>query len=305
MNILETHGRTSCQVGLECLNKDVAWHASTAQEIHNAGFNSAIVKVHDGENRWYADKQFLLDLRQTYLQAGVGFIPFGYCYGPKFGDAQIDGEAALIQEICAVYEGQDTFYVADMEAEYNGETTAAQRFLQALQGLLLPFAITTFADPLYQNWKPILDIFDPFVCCWLPQRYSTWLAGQLFPVSKPCLPIVDLTTEFGPNNPVAIAEHTPYVSVWEYQQIAVYPAEVQAIIKAKKGNPAPLPPPPGHGLYTVVAGDTLSLIASRFNVDEHALYEQNKTLIEATANAHGFANSNNGNWIFPGEVLSI
>ena len=69
--------------------------------------------------------------------------------------------------------------------------------------------------------------------------------------------------------------------------------------------PAGKPPPPKTTTYTVRSGDTLNLIASRYHVDEPALYSMNSGVIEATAKAHGFSSSDHGHWIFPGEVLKI
>ena len=57
--------------------------------------------------------------------------------------------------------------------------------------------------------------------------------------------------------------------------------------------------------YTVRSGDTLNAIASRYHVDEPALYKLNQGTIEATAKSHGFHSSDTGHWIFPGEVLKI
>lgn len=57
--------------------------------------------------------------------------------------------------------------------------------------------------------------------------------------------------------------------------------------------------------YTVRSGDTLNAIASRYHVDEPALYAMNQGTIEATAKSHGFSSSDTGHWIFPGEVLKI
>ncbi|HEX5548483.1 MAG TPA: LysM peptidoglycan-binding domain-containing protein [Ktedonobacterales bacterium] len=72
---------------------------------------------------------------------------------------------------------------------------------------------------------------------------------------------------------------------------------------ATKAPPAPTPT--ATKTYTVRSGDTLNLIASRYHVDEPALYSINAGTIEATAKAHGFGSSDHGHWIFPGEVLKI
>lgn len=71
------------------------------------------------------------------------------------------------------------------------------------------------------------------------------------------------------------------------------------------GKTPPPPPPKSTKSYTVASGDTLGAIASREGVDEQQLYAQNEGIIEATARQHGFANSDNGHWIFPGERLVI
>ena len=60
--------------------------------------------------------------------------------------------------------------------------------------------------------------------------------------------------------------------------------------------------------YTVQKGDTLESISAKFyktSVYWNILLEANKQVIESTARKHGYKNSNNGHWIFPGTVLTI
>ena len=60
--------------------------------------------------------------------------------------------------------------------------------------------------------------------------------------------------------------------------------------------------------YTVKSGDTLTGISVQFyktSVYWRILLEANKQVIESTARKHGFKNSDNGHWIFPGTVLTI
>lgn len=73
------------------------------------------------------------------------------------------------------------------------------------------------------------------------------------------------------------------------------------------GPPAANNPPPRTTsiTYKVVSGDVLERIAKKYGVSTSALYNANKSTIEATARQHGFSSSGNGHWIFPGEKLVI
>lgn len=60
--------------------------------------------------------------------------------------------------------------------------------------------------------------------------------------------------------------------------------------------------------YTVVTGDTLSTIAQSKCGGANKwqeLYNENKTVIEETAKKRGLSNSDHGQWIFPGTVLTL
>lgn len=60
--------------------------------------------------------------------------------------------------------------------------------------------------------------------------------------------------------------------------------------------------------YTVVSGDNLWNIAKRFynsGLEWSKLYSANKEAIEATAKNRGYSSSDNGHWIFPGQILTI
>lgn len=70
-------------------------------------------------------------------------------------------------------------------------------------------------------------------------------------------------------------------------------------------KPPVKPPPKKQETYTIRSGDTLNQIAEKFKVGEPSLYSTNENVIESTARAHGFSSSDDGHWIFPGEVLTI
>ncbi|MCL2563610.1 MAG: SH3 domain-containing protein [Oscillospiraceae bacterium] len=64
----------------------------------------------------------------------------------------------------------------------------------------------------------------------------------------------------------------------------------------------------GGQTYTVVSGDSLWRIAQRFygnGAQWRRIFDANRDVIEAEARRRGFANSNNGNRIWPGTVLVI
>ncbi len=98
---------------------------------------------------------------------------------------------------------------------------------------------------------------------------------------------------------------------------AVEPAttpEPVSVISVPVPSPAPAPDPiagggssslPASVLYTVTAGETLTSIAAKYQVNEGELYSVNESTIEGAARSRGFSSSNHGNLIWPGEVLRI
>lgn len=70
-------------------------------------------------------------------------------------------------------------------------------------------------------------------------------------------------------------------------------------------TPTPAAAQPASRSYTVVSGDNLTKIASKFGTTVSKIYSANSALIESNAKAHGYANSQNGHWIFPKEVFVI
>lgn len=60
--------------------------------------------------------------------------------------------------------------------------------------------------------------------------------------------------------------------------------------------------------YTIVSGDTLWGIATRFlgsGAKYTQIYNSNKSTIESAAKKYGKSSSSNGHWIYPGTVLTI
>ena len=70
----------------------------------------------------------------------------------------------------------------------------------------------------------------------------------------------------------------------------------------------PAPSTPAQRTWTVDPGDTLWGISLAMYANANRwqeIYNANAGVIESTARAHGYSNSQNGKWIFPGTVLVI
>lgn len=57
--------------------------------------------------------------------------------------------------------------------------------------------------------------------------------------------------------------------------------------------------------YTVVVGDSPQVVADKTSYPWLAIYERNGQLIENDAKAHGLLSSQNGMYLYPGEVLTL
>ena len=202
-----------------------------AKSARALGVTSLLIKIADGGNLWYGSLGGWQKVLSSVQQAGMKAVPYTYCYGDFYG--AIQSEIAILTSAMQ----QCGIVVGDLEVEYNGHADWAQRLCTALKPVPGLFAVTSWADPVQQNWTGVLTALAPCVNCWLPQVYTDWLAtvykAQYAPYGLPCYPVVDLGTDMGPNDPVAIAKasDSPIIGFWEYQAaISSYAPVVRQII---------------------------------------------------------------------------
>ncbi len=316
----EVAGKVVLFIGTECRTWSIQDFANAARNARAMGVDTISPKRLDGGIRWYGDVSRLREERAAVLAEGCGYLPFAYCYGPRFGDAQIADECRLLAEMM---EANDGSVCADMEVEWNGRVAEAERFAALMRPVAGMLYLTSWADPLQQQWAEVTHVLAPCVNAWVPQQYTNWLAAQeasLVALGETCVqPALDLTSEFGANDPFALAQqarthgHTT-LWLWEYQPALRNPNLTRSIAAAMgtplpNGSPVTLPAPqrpPRQRTYVVREGDTLASIAARLNLPNWYadLYLPNRALIERVAQQHGQPNSHDGSLIYPGEALA-
>lgn len=324
-------GRKILFVGTEAYTWKVSDFQKCATNARSMGFDTICVKRADGGIKWYQTPGHLALERQACLGEGVGFIPFIYSYGPRFGDAQIDLEASLAKEMALVSDG---LVCLDMEVEWNGQVAAAERLKGALQDIQGDIILSTWADPIQQNWIGVIAALKPIVSAWGPQQYTTWLATQDAQflaqgiTQESIFPAVDIADVYSYNDPQsiwknAVASGHGSVWVWEYLTAIRNGAAIRSMMALATNVPAPnfvatqsrgpaLPLPShmskqAHTLltYTIAEGDTLVSIAGKLHIKNWYadLYAPNQRTLNATAQRYGHPDSNNGAIIYPGTVL--
>lgn len=222
-------------LGTSSASWSLAQFQQAAQFAKAHGIDCLIAKAADGANWWYGGIAGYRQRRDVIKAEGVGCIPYTYSYGNTYGalDAEINILLALLAE-------PDNVAIADLETEWNGQTTWASHLASRLQGKGT-FLVSTWADPNLQNWQGVIKALNPCVSAYMPQQYDNYLAScwpQFAAAGAACLqPTVNMTQDFGPNDPVSIASaaynqgHTA-ISVWYYETAAANPSLLDAIYAA-------------------------------------------------------------------------
>lgn len=294
MNAL--YGKTVLWIGQYCKDWTQAQFVDAAKQARALGFDTICPKRADGGVRWYGSPEQITAEAAAVRAEGCGYLPFIYLYGPRFpetgeafpGERQVRAEAALAIEL-AKASGCNSVQL-DMEAEYNGAVQCAELLASLLRPEPITVSVSTWADPRIQNWEGVAAALAPAVNAWTPQRYTLWLAKQPLPSEETCIqPGVDLTSEFGSNDPVAISTGAATVFVWEAQPAFNNPALARRVVDRTAppivkpaptpeppapapAPPAPAPPAPVYGTFQVKPwpqpGSSLSTIAGLVYGDE-------------------------------------
>ena len=219
-------------------------------------------KVADGTNRWYDDNglQMLKSVAQSH---GLRVVPYHYCYGPRFGAAQISEEARISAWIGEVFEAA----IPDIEDEYMGQDASADSFGQQVRalyhGLWMP---TLYANPL-DHPVPLLAL-NRYMDAWLPQVYfaewngnAQWAIDFVYPQwlafdqlakkqgqagLKPILPIISLERNVAASQVADFMTKMHgygYIGFWNDTTYAPYADTITNTPFPTGNEPPPVSPP--------------------------------------------------------------
>lgn len=221
-------GKTVCFVGNECEHWSLADFAAAARRLRALGFDSMAPKKSDGTIKWYSGSAQIIAEYHAVTEQGLGYIPVGYSYGPRFGIDFVNSECDVFLEMTqaiAQARGGEGFVVADMEVEYDNRPDACERFKDCMLGKPGLLAVTTWADPVQQGWDANIKALLPCVNAWIPQQYNSWLASQTWQLLRDgainVQPAIDLSQEFGSNQQDSIilqakARGETTIWFWDY-----------------------------------------------------------------------------------------
>jgi hypothetical protein len=214
-------------------------HAAVWARAH--GVDTLAMKRADGTNKWYQD---IAKEKALCAARGVGYVPYLYSYGPRFGERQIAEECALAKEMGDAAGG---LVCIDLESEWNSADSV--RYSDGLSAVevfsrqLAPWhgrvVLSTWGDPYQQDWRGVASGIASVVNAWGPQEYSDWLTSQeyqLRTLGATCIqPEFDLSSEFGTNHVeaevrIAVARGHGSVWLWEYESAVHNPTLVRAVV---------------------------------------------------------------------------
>ena len=233
-------GKVVLFIGNEAEHWTPEQFAEAAAFARAHGVDTIAPKRADGSIKWYDTPAHLEEERAAVLAKGAGYLPWAYCYGPKFGIGQVRDECAVLAEMMS----DNHFSVlADLEAEWNGQPGAASLFSSLMRPIPGLLGVSSWADPFVQDF-PVREI-APCVNAWIPQDYDNWLVAceqqQIQAGMSIRFAALDLTQEFGANSVVGNATlmrergHRT-LFLWEFEPAEANLTLLDEVVKAFRGE---------------------------------------------------------------------
>jgi hypothetical protein len=198
------------------------------------GFTGIAIKVAEGTILWYGGYDSIAANIDAMKAHGIGVLPYVYGY-PQY----LNGEIPIYRELMRRF----GCVVLDLEAEFNGQVGAAQALCNGMKGAPGSLYVTTWADPAEQNWHSVLSALVPCTAGWIPQAYTNWLEGAMNREygNDNIMPAVSMTSDFGANDPLAIARDAQSrghgtIFIWEYATAMANTGLLSRIVAAFPGQ---------------------------------------------------------------------
>lgn len=127
------------------------------------------------------------------------------------------------------------------------------------------------------------------------------MAGAIFAASSDSTktPVAGKMPSSAPSTGTLPASEAPSPTVSAVPPATVTPSPVAP------ATPGPTAVAPLERVYTVMLHDTVAAISASTGDPWADICSRNRTVLDATAIAHGFAASPDCHWIFPGERLAL
>ncbi len=203
-------------IGVESESWSYGQFTDVTIRAKSVGATSLLVKVADGTDVWYGGINGVKNVLSTIKTAGLNAIPYTYCYGNTYGG--LTGEINILSTLLSNF----GIAIADIETEFNNQPSWAASMNLTLSKVPGILGITTWANPNQQQWQNVLTELKPCVNFWLPQVYTDYLASiyktQYNQFAVTYYPVLNLGTDFGPNNvgKIAIDATSEVLALWEY-----------------------------------------------------------------------------------------
>lgn len=218
-DVAKVTGQRLLFLGVDTINWNLTQFTQAAQFAKTHKIDTLMVKVADGGNTWYNGISGWQDIKKAIQAQGVGAIPYTYSYGNKYG--ALSTEINLLK----AYIADSGVVCADMEVEWNGCIDWAETLCAAMLPVPGIFLVSTWGNPVEQNWSGVIQALNPCVNAYMPQMYTNYLAScwhEYGALGAACIaPTVMIGNDFGPNDPVAITAAThsqghTAISIWYY-----------------------------------------------------------------------------------------
>jgi hypothetical protein len=191
-----------------------------AQRMRRLGIDTWCLKISDGAHTWYGGLQSAIQLVKniegSVTAKGLKIIPYGYSYGNTYG--MLSTEIAIAE----AFLNAGLSYMFDCETEWNGQEQWMDELTSSLD--YRPFYVTSWADPLLQNWQGLLQILehnsDALI---MPQVYTEYLQSVWIEQYNQCRVSLDRVIPVYSHQTLKYAvqyaaSEKPY-ALWEYASL--------------------------------------------------------------------------------------